>query len=77
MRLQKRGCASFLREMQPATRIICPPVGGAKFHTRGLRSVFPEAHVPGKNRFDLIRVCGHELCEAFLTSCADREGAGL
>ena len=43
----------MLKELQPAARKACPPKA-AKPHTCGLRSVFPEAHVPGKNRFHLI-----------------------
>ena len=37
-------------------------------HTCGPRSVFPDVHAAGKNRFHSFRTCGCELCEALSTS---------
>ena len=52
--------------------------------TRRLRSVFSEAHVPGKNGFNcFFALRGEKLCEAFrsdsvcLHSEADRKGPPL
>ena len=61
--------ATFSSELQLVARIICPRFAD-KFHTDKLRSIFCRVHAPAENRFDLVRHCGGELCEAFLTSCA-------
>src|SRR5699024_451932 len=55
-----RGCAPLHRTRRP------PKADNS--HVCGARSVFSDVHAAGKNGFPLIRVCGRELCEAFLTS---------
>src|SRR5699024_3637154 len=44
-----------------------------RFHTGGLRSVFSEAHVPGKNRFQFFPACGRKtLPRAFVNARSSR-----
>ena len=44
-----------------------PAFRASKLRTCGLRRMFSHAQVAGEHGVHLIRVCGRELCEAFLT----------
>ena len=56
---------SHLKRLRPAAAHSRPLLASGS-HVCGPRSVFSDAHVAGKNRSDLIRGCGRELCEAFI-----------
>ena len=62
--VEKATLGFFDNRMQPATRTHCP-LKADNSHTRGLISIFPDAHVAGKNMLDFFCACGRKLCEAF------------
>ena len=53
--------------LQPAARIICPPMGD-KFHTCSLRGIFRQVRAPAENSLTFFAAMGGKLCEAFLIS---------
>ena len=49
----------------------------AHFDARSVISVFCDAHVAAENRYQFIRACGRELCEALYTVKKAAQGAAF